>query len=249
MKRSDFAAELARRRADPGLSLADLAARAHLHRGYAGNVEHGHRWPTETVARALDAALDADGALLAIWAAADRVPRERATNGPPTELLELAARAEASDVSPTTLDLLDTSIATIARAYTRIPPAELLNDARTNARHIGKLLDGRSTLTQRRRLFAAAGWTALLAATLHVDLGQRDAGNAARTVASSLGRETGSDEIGAWAGEIDTWTAIIDQDWPLAAALAEAGEAIAPRRQLRSGPAGYAVRASDGPPR
>ncbi|MGH3673202.1 MAG: helix-turn-helix domain-containing protein, partial [Pseudonocardiaceae bacterium] len=48
--REEFAAELARRRADAGLSLADLASRAHLHRGYAGNIEHGKRWPTETVA-------------------------------------------------------------------------------------------------------------------------------------------------------------------------------------------------------
>lgn len=76
MKRADFAAELAHRRADAGLSLAALA---NLHRGYAGNIEHGHRWPTETVARALDTALDADGALLATWEAADRAPHIRGT--------------------------------------------------------------------------------------------------------------------------------------------------------------------------
>jgi hypothetical protein len=35
--------------------------------GYAHHVAHDHRWPTETVARALDAALDADGALLTAW--------------------------------------------------------------------------------------------------------------------------------------------------------------------------------------
>jgi transcriptional regulator with XRE-family HTH domain len=61
MKRAAFAAELARRRAENGMSLADLAAGAHMHRGYLGNVEHGKRWPTQTVARALDAALHADG--------------------------------------------------------------------------------------------------------------------------------------------------------------------------------------------
>jgi transcriptional regulator with XRE-family HTH domain len=66
-ERADFAAQLARRRADAGLSLADLAARAHVHRGYAHHVEHGRRWPTEAVARALDDALEADGALLTAW--------------------------------------------------------------------------------------------------------------------------------------------------------------------------------------
>jgi transcriptional regulator with XRE-family HTH domain len=65
VKRADFAAELARRRADAGLSLADLAAGAHVHRGYAHHVEHGRRWPTAGVVQALDAALHADGALLA----------------------------------------------------------------------------------------------------------------------------------------------------------------------------------------
>jgi transcriptional regulator with XRE-family HTH domain len=228
MKRADFAAELARRRADAGLSLADLAARAHLHRGYAGNVEHGKRWPTETVARALDDALHADGELLVTWTAADRLPRVRDTNGQPTELLELAARARASDVSPTTLDLLDTSVDQMARAYTRLPPAELLRDVRTSARQISSLLDGRATLTQRRRLLVTAGWLALLAATLHVDLGQRGPAGAARNVAGSLGREADHDEIGAWVAEIDTWAALVDQDWPRAATLAAAGEAVAP---------------------
>ena len=105
MNRATFAAELARRRAETGMSLADLAARAHMHRGYLGNVEHGKRWPTATVVRGLDAALDADGDLLAAWEAADRVPHNpgiRNGDWQSTELLELAARAEASDVSPPT---------------------------------------------------------------------------------------------------------------------------------------------------
>jgi transcriptional regulator with XRE-family HTH domain len=231
MKRADFAAELAHRRADAGLSLADLANRAHLHRGYAGNIEHGHRWPTETVARALDTALDADEALLATWEAADRAPHIRGTcddNGQPTELLELAARAQASDVGATTLDLLDLSVDKMARVYTRAPPAELLRGVRTSARQISSLLDGRATLAQRRRLLTATGWLALLAATLHVDLGQRSAATAARRAAGSLGRETEHDEIGAWACEVDTWTALVDQDWSRAASLAAVGEALVP---------------------
>ena len=138
MNPADFAAELARRRAAAGLSLADLAKRAHLHRGYAGNVEHGHRWPTETVARALDSALDADGELLATWEAANRAAhtQTRSADEDLVELLELAARAEASDVSPATLDLLDSRVDTMARAYTRCPPADLLRDVRAAARQI-----------------------------------------------------------------------------------------------------------------
>ncbi len=254
-KRADFAAELACRRADAGLSLADLAVRSHVHRGYAHHVEHGRRWPTEIVAHSLDTALGADGALLATWEAANRLPHERATsngNAQPTELLELAARAEASDVSPTTLDLMDLSVDELARAYTRASPTELLRDVRARTRQIGRLLDGRSTLAQRQRLLTAAGWLALFAATLHVDLGQRRAAGAVRTAARSLGRETGHDEIGAWTGEIDTWVALVDQDWPRAAELAAAGEAVSPQgssaaAQMAMQSARAAARLGDGP--
>lgn len=252
MKRADFAAELARRRADAGFSLADLANRAHVHRGYLNRLERGERWPSSTVVRAVDAALAADGALLATWEAADRAPRALAIDGQPTELLELAGRAEASDVGAATLDLLDRSVDGSARSYTRVPPDELLRDVRTRARQIGSLLDGRATLAQRRRLLTAAGWLSLLAATLHVDLGHRAAAGAVRAVAQSLGKETEQDEIGAWVCEVDTWTALIDQDWPRAAELAAAGEAIAPAgtpaaAQLAVQAARAAARLGDGP--
>lgn len=202
----------------------------------------------------LDAALGADKALLTTWEAADRVPhvRDAGTDGQPTELLELAARAEASDVSRATLDLLDLRVDELARSYTRASPAELLRHVRTIARQIGRLLDSRATLTQRRRLLVAAGWTALLAATVHIDLGQRGAARAARNVAGSLSRETSHEEISAWGCEVDTWAALVDQDWARAAELAEAGEAIAPTgspaaAQLAVQAARAAARLGDGP--
>lgn len=251
-ERAEFAAELARRRADAGLSLANVADRAHINRGYLHNVEHSRRWPTEAVARALDTALDAGGTLLATWQAADQVPRARIDDGQPTELLELAARAQASDVSQTTLELLDTSVDTLARSYTRQRPEDLLLSVRTSARQINRLLEGRATLDQRRRLLMTAAWLALLAATLHVDLGQRGAATFARNVAGSLGHETEHDELGAWAVEIDTWTALVDQDWIRAAKLACAGEALAPSGssaavQLAAQSARAAARLGDGP--
>jgi transcriptional regulator with XRE-family HTH domain len=252
MKQTDFAAELARRRADAGLSLADLAARAHVHRGYVHRIERGERWPSFTVVRAIDAALAADGALLATWGVADGIPRVPANDDQATELLELAARAEVSDIGATTLELVERRVGRLARSYTSVQPDELLRDVRTCARQIGSLLDGRATLAQRRRLLTAAGWLALLGATLHVDLGQRGTAGAVRTVAQSLGRETEQDEIGAWACEVDTWTALVDQDWPRAGKLAAAGEAIAPAgspaaAQLAVQSARAAARLADGP--
>ncbi len=62
-ERTAFLAELARRRAAEDLSLAQLAAAAHIHRAYLYRVETGERWPAEPVARLLDDALHAHGVL------------------------------------------------------------------------------------------------------------------------------------------------------------------------------------------
>lgn len=91
---ADFAAELARRRALAGRSLADVAAAAHVARGYVHNVEHGRRWPSAAVARALDTALEANGALLAVWTRSQRLtsepparrPRSPVTFEPPSQV-------------------------------------------------------------------------------------------------------------------------------------------------------------------
>ncbi len=255
--RAGFASELARLRAQKGRSLADVAVAAHVHRTYLSHVEHGRRWPSRSVTEALDGALDADGALIALWADGP------SATGPVgsgvvgydgaglAELHALAEHAERSDVTPTVLDTIDAAVDGLARDYARARPEQLLRDVRALARQIGTLLDGRSTLAQRRRLMVAGGWLALLSATLHIDLGQRRSAVAARTVAASLDRETEHGEIGAWAVEIDTWAALVDQDWRLAAALASAGRDIAPTGsgaavQLAAQHARAAARLGDG---
>jgi len=145
------------------------------------------------------------------------------------ELIELARRAEASDVGRTALDTVDLAVADLARRYSRTPPAELLTGIRSRSRDVAGLLDGRATLTQRRRLLVAGGWLALLAATVHVDLRHRPAARAARDIAMSIGREAGEPELVAWAVEIAAWEAIVDRDWQAATLLARTGQEVAPR--------------------
>lgn len=70
-ERKHFATELRRLRAHGRLSLGELAGLAHVNRGYVSHIEHGQRWPSRAVAAALDEALDARGALLVAWTAAD----------------------------------------------------------------------------------------------------------------------------------------------------------------------------------
>lgn len=88
--RGQFAADLRRLRDHAGLSLGELAGRAHVNRGYVGHIEHGHRWPSRSVATALDDALDARGALLAAWTVGDcAAPPAAVKTGPDDETLTL----------------------------------------------------------------------------------------------------------------------------------------------------------------
>jgi transcriptional regulator with XRE-family HTH domain len=61
---TEFAAELRRLRAARGLSVRDLAGRTFFSKSYIGMLEHGDRPPTVHVARRLDDALEANGALV-----------------------------------------------------------------------------------------------------------------------------------------------------------------------------------------
>jgi transcriptional regulator with XRE-family HTH domain len=165
---------------------------------------------------------------IVLFGEAAAAPRGDDADDLDVELLELNRRAEASDVGGTALRAVDLAVADLARRYIRTPPAELLIVIRRRSRDLVRLLDGRSTLTQRRRLLVAGGWLALLAATVHVDLGHRIAARIARDTATALGRETGEAELVAWAVEGAAWEAVVDQDWPEAVSLARAGQRIAP---------------------
>ncbi|MFC0844134.1 helix-turn-helix domain-containing protein [Streptomyces noboritoensis] len=63
---SGFGAELRRLREDRGLSLAELAALTHYSKGYLSNLENARKPASPALARRLDTALGADGALLAL---------------------------------------------------------------------------------------------------------------------------------------------------------------------------------------
>ncbi len=145
-------------------------------------------------------------------------------------LLALAAAAEVTEVGATAVEALERVIELLARAYARTPPAELLAEVQRRVAETNALLARRSTLAQRRRLLVAGGWLALLAATLHVDLGNAHHSATGRAVALSLGRETGHRELSAWAVEIEAWDALVGHDWPAAARLAAEGTDLAPRR-------------------
>src|SRR5215468_7716218 len=73
----DFGDELRRRREASGQTLGQFARRLHYSTGYLSKIENGLKPPSEDVARRCDAALGANGELLAL------LPRPRPVGRPP----------------------------------------------------------------------------------------------------------------------------------------------------------------------
>ena len=144
------------------------------------------------------------------------------------EAYELGGRVDAGDVSAVTLDGLDRAVDQIAVAYHATPPAQLLPETRRYLRYVAQLVDKRMTLVQRRQLLTAGGWLSLLAATLHIDLGQRPAAAARLATARSLAQHTGHDEIGAWCLETHAWDAVTEGRYGTAVELSRAAQHLAP---------------------
>ncbi len=232
-QRDAFAAELRRARADAGLSLADLARHAHVNRGYLGHVEHAQRWPSRSVAAALDVALDAGGCLLAAWVDADAEPPAVVAAAPgdvaELEAVELARRVAASDLSDRALAQLETAVDDIATVYPSADPAELLPRVRAHLAYVGRLLDARGTLDERRRLLVVAGWLSLLAATLHIDLEQQRPARGWLSTTEELARQTGHAEQHAWRYETEAWAVLTAGNYPRAVELSQTAQRIAPR--------------------
>ncbi|MGH3855699.1 MAG: helix-turn-helix domain-containing protein [Pseudonocardiaceae bacterium] len=113
-ERASFAEQVAALRDQAGLSLAGVATAAHVARGYVHHIEHGRRWPTQPVAKALDNALDAGGSLLAAWEVADALPKTAAVPSNPEdkERVLLAARHPRRVDAATVRALADVLVAT-----------------------------------------------------------------------------------------------------------------------------------------
>jgi transcriptional regulator with XRE-family HTH domain len=220
-----FGTLLNRLRTRHKLSCAQLGAKINYTGAYVWDLEHGRRAAGPDIAAALDEALAADGALLALAG-----PQPGAD---PTEdeidAYELAQRAEATDVSGATLTGLERAFDRLAIAYQGTPPDRLLPDTRRYLRYIGQLVDGRATLTQRRRMLRAGGWLSLLAATLHIDLHQRGAADARLAAAVALAEHAGDDEIAAWCLETRAWDALTEGRYRLAVDLSQAAQDVAPK--------------------
>jgi len=237
-------AELRERRQDRGLTLQALGALIGFSPSYISEVERAKAPASATFIADCDRALEAQGELLDLCAAAvyeravrrgkrSAARRSQASaaanaerfDGHDAELeaIELGSRARSGDVSAVTLEGLEIAVHDLCRRYTKVPSAVLLDDVRQWRRTIFGLLDARATLRQRRQLMVTAGWLSLLAACLHVDVGEHAAAIACRRAAHDLGVDTGDRQMVAWGLEVRAWQAILARRYDDAVRLCRAG--------------------------
>ncbi|MFY1622869.1 helix-turn-helix domain-containing protein [Micromonospora sp. WMMD735] len=215
-----FGATLREFRQRRGLSLRSLGQLAHRSKSHLHELEAGLKAPTIDTARHLDRVLDAGGVLARL---VDEPIDHAAEAG------ELRARIAASDVSRDVLDRIEQGVDDLASSYPTMTPADLLPLVRRQLSYVGRLLDGRVTLAQQRRLLVAGGWLTVLRATVHIDLRQRTAAVAHLRAARDLAEHAEHAEIRAWCLETRAWDVLIQGDYRAALDLSRQAQRIAPK--------------------
>jgi transcriptional regulator with XRE-family HTH domain len=224
MNESPFGASLRRHRLALGLSLRGLGELAHRGKSHLQELESGRKQPSNETARHLDDVLGAGGHLVALASTSEPEAARGEEEG-----LELASLLNASDVAPELINRFELAVDELASRYATTPPANLLPDVRNNLVQVGTVLRKRTTLDQQRRLLVAAGWLALLRATLHIDLRHHRAADAHLTTANQLAEHVGHSEIQAWSLETRAWAVLTGGDYRRALHLAQQAQAVAPR--------------------
>jgi tetratricopeptide (TPR) repeat protein len=256
-----------------GLTQAGLGRLTGYDGSYIGATERAVVRPSRHLIERCDHALEAGGALLALWSLASRewsdaktaagsapvaltgtasppparvatrpllpAPPPAARPAPPptgagpgsdavVEAMELARRAEVSELGADALAGVERAVARLRRAASATPPRELIPAVRAQLGYAARLLEGRLTLGRHRRLLVAAGWLSLLLARLHFDAGDPAAAEAHRDAALRLARQAGQAELAAWAVEARAAWALADGRFRDALDLARAGQDLAP---------------------
>lgn len=223
---STFGGELSRLMAERGAGVRQLARACYVNPSHISNIRSGKSRPSPELAEQIDQYLGAGGRLAAL-AAAPSGPALPASDE--IAAIELGRRALASDVGDGTCGQVEAAVDDMAVAYHRTPPSALLPRVRACLGYVTGLLDGRATLSQRRRLLVSGGWLSLLAATVLADLHDEGAALAYLRTAAQLAGETGHAEITAWTFETRAWIEVTAGRYREAAALAAAAQEAAPR--------------------
>lgn len=237
----DFPARVRAALVAQGLSMRRAAKLLNYDVAYVSRVLNGKQAPSAQLASAFDKLLGADGDLeslarpggrgdgpVAVDSSTSQGASGASAGDDETDAWELARRVEASDVGTETLGRLERAFDELATAYPHTPPQDLLERIRRQASYVARLLDGKKTLAEHRRLLVIGGWLSLLGATVHIDLEQVHAAAARLRTAATLAQQTEHREIEAWCYETEAWRVLTNGDYPRAAELSRIAQRIAP---------------------
>jgi transcriptional regulator with XRE-family HTH domain len=215
---SDLGSELRRLLAERGMSLRDLARHVPCDSGNLSKIARGQKRPSPELAARLDEVLGAGGGLAALAPAV--APGALVTG---LDLIELARRAEASDLGSGTLDLLNVAVDGMCGDYPGANAAALSARAGRHLRYVTRLLGGRVTLAQHRELLVISGWLSALIACTCYDTGDAVTARTACRMTRQFASQAAHAVLVAWSFEIAAWFALVDGRYPEPVALSEAG--------------------------
>lgn len=152
------------RRSRGSRSVRDVARLANCGKSYVSDLENGNRVPSHDMAAALDAALGADGELLAL---ADMRPGLDPLSQADVLQRGLHEDLAAGPLTGTSLDEIDYTVARHGRATRHRPEGQLLPDLLADFSDLRLMLTGRQSAPVRKRLLlATARMAGLMALTL-----------------------------------------------------------------------------------
>lgn len=218
MAMTDLGSELRRLLAERGMSLRDLARHVPCDSGNLSKIARGQKRPSPELAARLDEVLGAGGGLAALAPAV--TPGALVTD---LDLIELARRAEASDLGSGTLDLLNVAVDGMCGDYPGADAAALSAQAGRHLRYVTRLLGGRITLAQHRELLVISGWLSALIACTCYDTGDAVTARTACRMTQQFGSQAAHAVLVAWSFEIAAWFALVEGGYPQTVALSEAG--------------------------
>ena len=140
--------------------------------------------------------------------------------------MELARLLDSADIGAGTLDALEEAADLLCRAYPKTPSAVLRSRIKKRLKHVIDLLDGRTSISQHRRLLIVAGWMIALLGCVHYDMQDPEEAEAARRTAHQIAKEAEDADLLAWTCEIAAWFALVENRYEDVIEAALAGLAI-----------------------
>lgn len=210
------------------MSLRALAREASCSKSHISALEHGHRSPTPAVAAALDAALDADGALLATAAPSTAPASGHPLLDDPADVLDQARALLTPHADPALLDVAEMTQRSVVTRYEMLGPRPLAGEIRLLRTMLHTMLTRPQPSDTRTRILTLAARSSGLLAYMAVNLGVMDAAHAYCAEARLLAQQARDVPLQMWVLGTLAHTLYYQHRYAEADAAAQAGIELAP---------------------